>query len=77
MIHARPEIKFRSCAEWPADVFTAFDGSHVSTDEHFSKAAARAICRLLKQHGFSGNGRPPVRVWVEMLNDNGCWVEVE
>ncbi len=61
---------YRSFAEWPADTFTAEDGSHVSTDDHHTEEEAQSVCRMLLRHGFGGNGPRPVRVWVEVFPPN-------
>lgn len=55
----------KSFAEWPPEVFTAMDGSHISTDTHETEDEANSICNLLSIRGFGGNGPLPVRVWVE------------
>ncbi len=56
---------FKSCAEWPPEVFTSADGSHISTDEHTTEEEASAVCGMLQRHGFGGNGPRPIRTWVE------------
>ena len=58
-------MRYRSCAEWPADVYTSSDGSHVSTDTHDTEEGAHAVCQMLLRHGFGGNGPKPIRTWVE------------
>jgi hypothetical protein len=60
-------LRYRSFAEWPAETFTAADGSHVSTDDHFTEDAAKAVCGMLMRYGFGGNGPRPLRTWVEEL----------
>ena len=62
-------MKYKSCAEWPAHVFTAADGSHTSTDMHDSKEAANAVCGMLARHGFGGHGERPMRTWVEVVSN--------
>jgi hypothetical protein len=59
--------RFRSFAEWPADVYTSAKGDHVSTDDHHTKEEADGVCAMLMRHGFGGKGRRPVLVWVEEL----------
>lgn len=59
------ERPFTSCAEWPADTFTASDGSHVSTDTHHTAEEADAVCRMLARDGFGGRGVRPLRTWVD------------
>ena len=65
---------FRSCAEWPKEVYTNEYGTHVSTDEHSSEESAEAICRMLKRDGFGGKAKHfPIRTWVEKVEeDNKC-----
>ncbi len=58
---------YRSFAEWPAETFTAADGSHVSTDEHDTMEEAESVCCMLKRHGFGGNGPHPIRTWAEKI----------
>lgn len=65
-----PQSKCRSFAEWPAEVYTDAHGAHVSTDDHHSEEEAQSVCRMLMRHGFGGNGRRPVRVWVEVFPSN-------
>lgn len=65
-----PKTKYRSYAEWPADVYADAYGSHVSTDDHHTEEEAQSVCRMLMRHGFGGNGRRPVRVWVEAFTSN-------
>lgn len=60
-----PVKRYRSMVEWPADVFTASDGSHITSDDHFTEEAAKAVITMLKRHGFGGNGRLPISAWVE------------
>lgn len=61
-------MRYRSCAEWPPDVYTGFDGSHVSTDEHETHVEAHAVTVLIRRHGFGGNGtKKPIRTWVEEI----------
>jgi len=57
--------KYKSCAEWPDHVFTAPDGSHVSSDSHYTRAEAEGVCSMLGRFGFGGRGPLPIRVWVE------------
>jgi hypothetical protein len=59
--------QYQSCAEWPDDLFTAADGTHISTDTHDTEEQAQGVCRMLAKHGFGGFGRKPLRVWVEKI----------
>lgn len=57
---------FKSCAEWPPEVFTDADGGHVTTDLHHKEEEAASVARMLMRHGFGGQGgRKPIRTWVE------------
>lgn len=56
---------FKSCAEWPPEVFTDADGGHISTDLHHTEEEAASVARMLMRHGFGGNGRKPLRTWSE------------
>lgn len=59
-----------SFAEWPADTYTAPDGSHVSTDKHDSAHAALAVCGRLEREGYGGNGLVfPLRTWIEPVSE--------
>ena len=64
-------MKYRSCAEWPDDVFTGADGTHVSTDEHETRVEADAVCVMLRRRGFGGGMALPVsfpiKTWVEEI----------
>jgi hypothetical protein len=57
--------KYMSLAEWPDDVFTASDGSHISADEHNTREEASSVASMLMRYGFGGFGKRPLRVWVE------------
>ncbi len=65
-----PETKWRSYVEWPAEVYTDAKGEHVSTDDHHTEAEAQSVCAMLMRYGVGGNGRRPVRAWVEMFPSN-------
>lgn len=61
MIH-----KFRSVARWPEGVLGFSD--NISTDKHYTREQAIAVCKLLEVEGFGGEGKIfPVKVWVESL----------
>lgn len=61
--------KFKSCAEWPEEVRTG-DIGNITTDQHESREAARAVCRALERDGFGGDGQHyPLRTWVEGPDD--------
>ena len=67
-----PRYTHVSCAQWPDAGYTAPDGTHISTADHFSEAAARAACALLEGEGFDGEGNLyPLNTWVEGFNDKG------
>lgn len=56
---------YRSFAEWPPEV-----GLHpsVSTDDHYTEAEAKGVCRLLERNGFGGDRvHFPLRTWVEPI----------
>ena len=62
-------FKFRawfSNAEWPEDVYTAPDGSHISVDGHDTEGQAKGVCGLLMVEGFGGDRQEfPVKTWSE------------
>lgn len=57
-------MKWKSCAKWSPDVYKYNDC--VSTDIHYTKEQAEAICRMLEKMGFGGDGVYfPLKTWVE------------
>jgi hypothetical protein len=56
---------FKSCAEWPPEVFTDADGGNISTDLHHTEEEAASVARMLMRHSFGGQGRKPLRTLVE------------
>ena len=56
--------KFMSVAVWPNG--TICDGTDISTDTHTTREQAEAVCSLLRQHGFGGDGKVfPISTQVE------------
>lgn len=54
---------WKSYAQWPAGTIAGSE-SQISEDTHTTREQAEAICRMLRQNGFGGDGRVfPVRVW--------------
>ena len=66
-------MKYKSCAEWPSDLYTGADGSHISTDLHETKVEADSVCVMLRRRGWAGGMvfpvRFPVRTWVVEVSD--------
>lgn len=57
---------WRSVAVWPDTIEVGHTGKNESDDIHSSEEQARAVCRLLKRHGFGGEGKVfPLTVRVE------------
>lgn len=58
-------IEWKSCAQWPLDVYKGMYGDGISTDTHINKEAARAVCSALEAEGFGGEGKHfPIKTWI-------------
>lgn len=57
--------QWRSCAEWePVHGFL----NNITTDDHYTEDAAKAVCKILDKEGLGGNGNDfPVRTWTEAI----------
>lgn len=64
-------MKYESYAIWPDHVYTNEFGKHVSYDTHDSKEQAQAVCNLLHQRGFGGNGKDfPLETGVNVIGED-------
>lgn len=50
--------RWRSYAKWPKEAQIAWRDESITTDEHFTKDAAEAMCRRLEREGHWGE-----RIW--------------
>lgn len=58
-------MKYKSIAEWPPGLSIE---NNTSTDVHGSRAAAEAVCRMLREKGLGGDGRVfPIHTRVEPI----------
>lgn len=73
---------FKSIAVWP-DTIKVGNGKNESVDTHDTQGQAEGVCRLLKKHGFGGDGKvfplstrvePVTRVVITIGTDvRECW----
>lgn len=62
--------EWRSCAEWPEGVIIGQEDD-ISTDSHHEENQAEAVCKMLQQMGFGGDGKVfPLRTWVEKRDED-------
>lgn len=67
-------MNFVSCARWPESVYKGIDGTHISTDQHLTFKAAKAVCNLLGKEGFGGEKKDfPISVWVTDEEGHTVW----
>jgi len=60
--------KWQSCAEWPPGHIIGADPENVTTDKHWTREEAEAVCRLLEEEGLGGERiHFPVRTWVDEI----------
>ena len=74
--------RYQSNTLWPAGVCPGPRGDNISTDTHDSVEESAGACRLLKRHGFGGEGKVfPLFVWTSevqqppVLPKNWNWTE--
>jgi len=60
------KVTYTSHAKWPTGVgINLGNTQNESTDTHGDKAAAEAVCQLLHERGFGGDGKVfPLQTWV-------------
>jgi len=59
---------YHSNAEWPVDerLPSLKNSDNTTMDKHDTKEQAVAVCRMLEQQGFGGEGIIfPIRTWVD------------
>ena len=60
----RSDKKYQSNAQWP-DCVAMGTSDNSSTDDHYTRKEAEAVCRRLKSDGFGGGGSIfPIKTWV-------------
>ena len=64
-------MRFKSIAVWPVGTMKNKYGEPESSDKHYSKSGAEAVCRMLHNNGFGGMGKVfPVSTRVEEIKQN-------
>ena len=63
-------MKWHSFAKWPAGSIVQKRADDVTTDQHLTESAAKAVCKMLERDGLGGEGKVfPLETWV-VSDDN-------